>query len=78
VLHDNRGNYGDSRDYGPVERRDIVGQPLFVAYSASPEDGLRWSRVASASNPSRRHRERGGVPRAPYGAGASSPARAPA
>ncbi|GMV43663.1 MAG: hypothetical protein AMXMBFR64_53790 [Myxococcales bacterium] len=36
----------DSRDVGPVPRRDIVGRPLYVWLSRDPQSGaVRWSRT---------------------------------
>jgi signal peptidase I len=51
VMNDNRSLLGDSRDFGPVERRDILGQPLYVAYSSSSADGVRWGRAARRVQP---------------------------
>jgi len=34
VLGDNRNNSRDSRDFGPIARKDIVGKPMFVYFSS--------------------------------------------
>jgi signal peptidase I len=53
VLGDNRGNSLDSRNFGFVALRDVVGKVRQVYYS-SGEDGIRWSRIGAAlSGPAR-------------------------
>jgi hypothetical protein len=50
VLHDNRSHFDDSRGYGPVHRSQIVGQPLYIAFSADGS-GVHWGRVAKRVQP---------------------------
>lgn len=36
----------DSRSFGPIERTDLVGKPLYVAWSVDPSTGdIRWDRI---------------------------------
>jgi signal peptidase I len=51
VLHDNRSHFADSRAYGPIQRAQIVGRPLYIAFSADSEGHFRWSRVAKRVQP---------------------------
>jgi signal peptidase I len=51
LLHDNRSDRDDSRSYGPIEMHDILGRPLYIAYSSGALDGPRWSRVAKRLQP---------------------------
>lgn len=44
VLGDNRGLSYDSRSFGPVETKDVIGKEMFI-YSSIDNDGdFRWSR----------------------------------
>lgn len=47
VLGDNAGNSKDSRDFGPVPLRDVLGKARLVCWSQSPQ-GFRWSRMGLA------------------------------
>lgn len=51
VLHDNRSRSGDSRDYGPVPRDHIIGQPLYVAFSVDNDGSIRNRRIATRTQP---------------------------
>lgn len=51
VLHDNRSRSGDSRDYGPVPREHIIGQPLYVAFSVDGDGSIRSHRIATRTQP---------------------------
>lgn len=44
VLGDNRSNSSDSRNFGTVPMRDVVGRARHVWFSYGP-DGIRWSRL---------------------------------
>jgi signal peptidase I len=35
----------DSRDFGPVGSKAMRGKPLYVAWSASSKQGIRWERI---------------------------------
>jgi signal peptidase I len=58
VMNDNRSHssdagghaFGDSRDLGPINHQQILGQPLYIAYS-SGDEGVRWQRVAKRVQP---------------------------
>jgi len=54
MMGDNRDNSVDSRFYGPVQRANLLGTPMFVYYSFDPERGvdyfraitdIRWPRI---------------------------------
>jgi signal peptidase I len=44
VLGDNRDNADDSRWWGPVSERTIVGRAIGIWWSSGP-DGVRWDRI---------------------------------
>jgi signal peptidase I len=45
LLGDNRENSNDSRYWGTVHRRDIIGVASTIYFSRDPQDGLiRWER----------------------------------
>ena len=44
VLGDNRGHAEDSRKFGPVHLRDIIGKARIVYFSIGPQ-GIRWNRM---------------------------------
>ncbi len=45
MMGDNRHNSADSRFWGFVPYNHIVGKAVFVWFSKSPEDGIRWNRI---------------------------------
>jgi signal peptidase I len=46
VMADNRNVGEDSRHFGFVSREAIVGRAVFIYWSYSPSDGVRWRRLA--------------------------------
>lgn len=47
VLNDNRGHIDDSRVFGAIPLRNIVGMPIFVLQSKVKDDALRRARSGS-------------------------------
>ena len=49
VLGDNRRNSHDSRDWGFVEEKTVLGNVMFIYYSRDPDQGwyraMRWDRI---------------------------------
>ncbi len=48
VLADNRGQGRDSRHFGAVPLRDVVGRARQIWFSSSAAAGVRWSRLGMA------------------------------
>ncbi|MCB1917384.1 MAG: signal peptidase I [Rhodocyclaceae bacterium] len=48
VLGDNRGHSKDSRHFGTVPLRDVVGRARQIWFSKDPGGGVRWSRIGRA------------------------------
>jgi len=44
VLGDNRDASLDSRHFGPVPLASVIGKPLFIWWSQSPDHTIRWDR----------------------------------
>jgi signal peptidase I len=44
VLGDNRDRSADSRHYGAIPNRRLIGHPRFIFWSATPT-GVRWARL---------------------------------
>ncbi|MDA3046533.1 signal peptidase I [Campylobacter sp. VBCF_06 NA8] len=45
MIGDNRNNSGDSRYWGTVPYRLIVGKPWFTYFSIDPDKKIRWERI---------------------------------
>lgn len=45
VLGDNRAKAKDSRDFGTVPLRDVIGRAVQVWFSYTPDGGIRWDRL---------------------------------
>jgi signal peptidase I len=45
VMADNRNAGEDSRHWGPVPRRQIIGRPVWIYWSSDVDGHTRWSRV---------------------------------
>ncbi len=53
MMGDNRHNSEDSRFWGFVPEKNVVGKPMFIWMSlknGSLKDGIRWNRVFSSAN----------------------------
>lgn len=53
VLGDNRGDSYDSRFWGFVPERNIIGKPILVYWSSNPQSpsgGIRWERLGLVDN----------------------------
>jgi signal peptidase I len=50
VLGDNRMHSEDSRKFGPVPLRDILGKARLICWSIGP-DGVRWDRIGLSLTP---------------------------
>ncbi|MEY4504458.1 MAG: hypothetical protein RL154_752 [Pseudomonadota bacterium] len=50
MMGDNRDHSQDSRYFGPVEYRSIVGQPWFVYFSWDDDYRVRWERIGKTVN----------------------------
>ena len=48
VIGDNRTNSVDSRQWGPIDNKDVIARPIFVWFSKDPVTGkIRWDRIGS-------------------------------
>jgi signal peptidase I len=47
VMGDNRDNAYDSRAWGPIAQRTVVGRAVVIWFSFSFADGLRWGRMGT-------------------------------
>lgn len=45
LVGDNRDNSSDDRSIGPSEQSQLVGRAVFVWFSYSAVDGIRWQRL---------------------------------
>jgi signal peptidase I len=44
ALGDYRDNSKDSRKFGPVSATQIVGNAIYIWFSSTEEDGIKWER----------------------------------
>ncbi|MCA9563002.1 MAG: signal peptidase I [Myxococcales bacterium] len=51
ILNDNRSRVSDSRTVGPIRRNQILGRPVYIAFSRDEQGDMRWDRIARTIQP---------------------------